>query len=79
MDPSQHWERKLKPVQVRVAPAHGLLKKFVKQAEREVAEHPDPAPYGRLDPGKRDLELVDRNSFGRRSAFLPVAASVAEP
>jgi len=78
MDPSQHCERKLKPVQLRVAPAHDLLEKFAKQAEREVAGHPNPAPHGRLDPGKRDLELVDRNSFGRRSAFLPVAASVAE-
>ncbi len=54
----------LKSVQVRVAPAHDLLEKFVKQAEREVARHPDPAPHGRLDVGKGDRELVTGTPLG---------------
>jgi hypothetical protein len=38
----------------------------VEEAERDIARVPDPAPHGRLDPGKGDRELVDRNFLGRR-------------
>jgi hypothetical protein len=55
----------LKSVQVRVAPAHGLLKELVDEAEREVARHPDAPPHTRFNIGERDLELIDRSSARR--------------
>jgi hypothetical protein len=52
-------------VEVRVAPAQGLLEELVEQAEWEVARHPYPAPHRRFAGDERDLELIDRDSLMR--------------
>ncbi len=54
-----------------VASRSNLSESNVEQAERDIARHPDPAPYGRRHPGKGDRDLVDRDSLGRRRRSCP--------